>query len=227
MTNKIFFIRQRIISHSFKSSKHYFLKLLKNHPNLTKYSWILNDQSTKIVLGFSNTIIYYYGNRSSSKPKSKKTLDLGYVNVLKAITLLFLSLNTNTKYNIFDYDFEEKQISENPKNLLNIDNFYFDKIVRNKNRIYSLAFYLQKKVDIDVSVNELYSLLINVISLIIIRQDMFIEKKKFWFKLDRFNKPNYSENKTREYLLIFKETRIALQNTFKEFFNDLIFVLNS
>lgn len=227
MTNKIFLIRQKNINHFFKNSKQYFLKLLKNHPNLDKYRWIINDQSTKIVLNFCNAIIYFSNSKLSSKIKIQKTLDLGYVNILKAITLLFLSLNSNTKYNIFGYDFEEKQVNENPQNLLNIDNNYFDQIINNKNKIYSLAFYLQKKLDINISIIQCYSLLINIILLILIKQDMYISKKYFFFKINRFYKANYSENKTKEYLLVFKEIRITLQNIFKDNFNDLIFILNS
>lgn len=226
MTNKIFLIKQRKINKYFHKYKKEFISVMKNNPNLSSFKITLDNNVAKLLINFSNSLIYFYANEKDIDVSSNKLFKVNYFNLLKSIVLLILSLENNYKINIFNYDFEVKQNTYSINNNFEINSKYFEEIKNSSNEIYSFIYYLYKIEEFKIEFTQFYELMLNIIKLAVIRKD-FYDDKYYFFRMIKIKKRNYSEQKTNEYLKIFKNVRIQMQDLFKIFFNDLIFVLNN
>lgn len=227
MTNKIFLKKQRKISRFFKSYRSQFLKIMTFSPSLQPFYKVLLFSIGKNILKFSNNLIYFCSLEHEINLKNDVNFKGRYLYLLRGIVLTTLAIDDNNQTNIFNYEYEIKT-NKYQQNYYtqSINSQYIKKMNCASNQLYSYICELYELLNIKLEFKEFYYLMINVVLLFVVKESMFTYKSFFKLKI-KTKKVAYSEEKTLLYLELFKHIRNHLQIMFPQFFNDLIFVINS
>lgn len=228
MTNKIFIQNQQKIRKCFKKYvNHFYWNNIATNPNLHQYKKFLKSSIGQMFLDLNNYFIYYTNLSNPSIFKNDPIFSSKYYYLLKGLCLVILTTSNDKVVNIFDREYQVKNTKYASQLYIDkLNDEYLKKLNLTSDLVYSYVCELSDLMNVNINLHEFYSLIVNIQLLFIIKDSLYAYKTigKWKFKT---KKELFSEDKTMIYLSVFKQVRQELQKNFQNFFNDLIFLINS
>lgn len=205
------------INSFFKEYENSFFSYLKKKNNFKIHKKIMKNKFFKSILIFTEYLIYLYTNDKDLNLSISQKFLINW-NSLNLSILLLVSNFTNPKKNTFLNEFIELKDSKNIKLDQYKINEWFAIIENHKKEINNYILNLYQIVDFEVEFNIFSETIIDVICILLCKNNNFKKVKKL--------EKEYSDEQILNYLNLFKNFRQNIIKLFPTFFNHLVYIIN-